>query len=44
MRTFIPQVANVSTVCVEKTFALVAQHSERKCESSLSSPNWLVFI
>jgi len=36
----------VSTVCVEKTFALVAQHSERKCESSLSSssPNWLVVI
>jgi len=45
MRTFKPQVAKVSTVCVEKTFALVTQHSERKCELSLSSsPNWLVVI
>jgi len=45
MRTFKPQVAKVSTACVEKTFALVAQHSERKCESSSSSsPNWLVVI
>jgi len=45
MQTFKPQVAKVSTVCVEKGFALVAQHSERKCESSLSSaPNWLVVI
>jgi len=43
MRTFKPQVEKVSTVCVEKIFALVAQHSERRCESSLSSsPNWLV--
>jgi len=43
MRTFKPQVAKVSTVCVEKTFALVAQHFEHKCKSSLSSsPNWLV--
>jgi len=41
MRTFKPQVEKVSTVCVEKTFALVAQHSERKCELS---PNWLVVI
>jgi len=40
MQTFKPQVAKVSTVCVETKFALVAQHSERKCESSLSlSPN-----
>jgi len=37
MRTLKPK---VSTVRVEKTFALVVQHSERKCESSLSSsPN-----
>jgi len=43
MRTFKPQVGKVSTVCVEKIFAFVAQHSERKCESSLS-PNWLVVI
>jgi len=33
----------VSTVRVKKTFALVAQHSQRKCKSSPSpSPNWLV--
>jgi len=39
------QVAKVSTVRVEKTFALVIQHSQRKCESPLlSSPNWLVVI
>jgi len=39
------QVAKVSTVRVEKTFALVVQHSQRKFESSLSSsPNWLVVI
>jgi len=39
------QVAKVSTVRVEKTFALAAQHSQRKFESSLSlSPNWLVVI
>jgi len=45
MRKLKPQFAKVSTVCVEKTFALVAQHSERKCESSpTSSPNWLVVI
>jgi len=45
MRTFKPQVAKVFTVCIEKTFALVDQHSERKCESSpSSSPNWLVVI
>jgi len=43
MRKLKPQFARVSTVCVEKTFALVAQHSECKCESSpSSSPNWLV--
>jgi len=43
MRTFKPQLAKVSTV--EKTFALVAQHSECKCESSPSSaPNWLAVI
>jgi len=29
MRTFKPQVAKVSTVCVGKTFALVVQHSQR---------------
>jgi len=45
MRTFKSQVAKVSTECVEKTFALVPQHSERKCESCpSSSPNWLVVI
>jgi len=45
MQKFKPQVAKVSTLCAEKTFTLVAQHSERKCESSLSSsPNWLVVI
>jgi len=45
MQTLKPRVAKVSTVCVRKTFALAAQHSERKCESSLSSsPNWLVVI
>jgi len=45
MQTFKPQVAKVSTVFVEKTFALAVQHSERKFESSLSSsPNWLVVI
>jgi len=45
MRKFKPQVAKVSTVRVEKTFALVSQHSERKRESSLSSsPNWLAVI
>jgi len=45
MQTLKPQVAKVSTVCVEKIFALVAQHSERKCESYLSSSlNWLVVI
>jgi len=39
------RVAKVSTVRVEKTFALVVQHSQRKCESHLSSsPNWLVVI
>jgi len=39
------QAAKVSTVHVEKTFVLAAQHSERKCESYLSSsPNWLVVI
>jgi len=45
MRKFKPQVAKVSTVYVEKTFALVAQHSERRFESPLSSsPNWLLVI
>jgi len=45
MRTLKSRVAKVSTVRVENTFALVAQHSERKCESHLSSsPNWLVVI
>jgi len=45
MRKLKSQVAKVFTVCVEKTFALVVQHSQRKCESSLSSsPNWLVVI
>jgi len=39
------QVAKVSTVRIEKTFEFVVQHSQRKCESSLSSsPNWLVVI
>jgi len=34
------QVAKVSTVRVEKTFPLVVQHSQRKCELHLSSsPN-----
>jgi len=43
MRKLKSQVAKVSTVRVEKTFALVVQHSQRKCESHLlSSPNWLV--
>jgi len=45
LRKFKPRVAKVSAVCVEKTLALVAQHSERKCESSLSSShNSLVVI
>jgi len=35
MLTLKPQVAKVSTVRVEKTFALVVQHSQRKCESHL---------
>jgi len=35
--TLKPQVAKVSTVHVEKTFALAVQHSQRKCVSSLSS-------
>jgi len=30
MRKFKPQIEKVSTVCVEKIFALVTQHSERK--------------
>jgi len=51
MRTFKPQVAKVSTVCVEKTFALVAQHSppihtyhivsrNSKCQPFLMCPGW----
>jgi len=36
MRKLKSQVAKVSTVRVEKTFALVVQHSHRKCESSLT--------
>jgi len=45
MRKLKSQVAKVSTVGVEKTLALVVQHSQHKCESSLSSsPNWLVVI
>jgi len=45
MRTLKPQVAKVSTVRVEKIFALVVQHSQRNCKSHLSSsPNWLVVI
>jgi len=45
MRTLKSQVAKVSTVCVEKIFALVVQHSHRNCKSHLSSsPNWLVVL
>jgi len=45
MRKLKSQVVKMSTVRVEKTFALVVQHSQRKCESSLSSsPNWQVAI
>jgi len=36
IRKFKPQIEKLSTVCVEKIFTLVAQHSERKCELSLS--------
>jgi len=35
MRKLKSQVAKVSTVRIEKTFALVIQHSQSKCESSL---------
>jgi len=41
MQTLKPQVAKVSTVLVEKTFALVVQHAQHNCKSS---PNWLVVI
>jgi len=45
MRTLKPHVAKVSTVCVEKIFAHVVHHSQRKFELSMSSsPNWLVVI
>jgi len=45
MQNLKSQVAKVSTVRVEKTFALVVQHSQRKCKSSLSLFfNWLVVI
>jgi len=45
MRNLKSQVAKMSTVRVEKTFALVVQHSQCKCELHLSSsPNWLVVI
>jgi len=38
-------VEKVSAVRVKKIFALVTQHSVRKCESSLSSSlNWLAVI
>jgi len=40
MRKLKSQVAKVSTVRVEKIFALAAQHSHRNCKSHLSSsPN-----
>jgi len=43
MRKLKSQAAKVSTVRVEKIFALAVQHSHRNCESSpSSSPNWLV--
>jgi len=32
MRTLKSQVAKVATVRVEKTFALVVQHSQRNCK------------
>jgi len=35
MRKLKSQVAKVSTVCVEKTFALVVQHSQHKCANRL---------
>jgi len=39
------QLAKVSTVRVEKIFALAVQHSQRNCKSHLSlSPNWLRVI
>jgi len=45
MRTLKPQVLKMSTVRVEKTFALAVQHSQRNCKLHLSSsPNWLVVI
>jgi len=45
MRKLKSQLAKVSTVRVEKIFALAVQHSYRNCKSHLSSlPNWLVVI
>jgi len=45
MRKLKSQLAKVSTVCIEKIFALAVQHSQRNCKSHLSSsPNWLIVI